>query len=189
MKPTRNILLLLFFLIPVCNFASSLTPASKISVADSSKINWMTIEEAYALSQKEPRKIFIKVYTDWCGWCKKMDKTTFTDPSIVEYINTNFYAVQLNGEDKRPITLGDKTFKLETGAKTHQLAQALLQGKISYPTTVYLDEEFNMLAPVAGYLEAPALNQLLHFYGENYYETMPWDHYIKNSPEKNSSPK
>ena len=40
-------------------------------------VKWLTIEQAQELNKKKPRKIFVDVYTDWCGWCKKMDKTTF----------------------------------------------------------------------------------------------------------------
>ena len=59
------------------------------------KIKWLTFEQAVELSQKEPRKILIDIYTDWCGWCKKMDAATYMHPKIVEYINTHYYAVKV----------------------------------------------------------------------------------------------
>ena len=56
-------------------------------------IKWLTIEQAAERMKKEPRKIVIDVYTDWCGWCKKMDKNTFTDPKVVALVNKDYYAV------------------------------------------------------------------------------------------------
>jgi thioredoxin-related protein len=185
----KSLLILFLLTIPYCGISASHLYKLGVSPADSSKINWITIEEAYVRSRQEPKKIFIKVYTDWCGWCKKMDKITFTDPAIINYINENFYAVRLNAEDKKSITLAEKTFAFDAATKTHELAQALLQGKISYPTTVYLDEDFNMLAPITGYLEVSTLDQLLHFYGENHYENTPWEQFIKNYQQKTISPK
>ena len=35
------------------------------------KIKWMGFEEAVALGEKQPKKLFIDVYTNWCGWCTK----------------------------------------------------------------------------------------------------------------------
>jgi thiol:disulfide interchange protein len=47
------------------------------------KIKWHTLPEAIELNKKEPRKFMIDVYTDWCGWCKRMDATTFSNDTIV----------------------------------------------------------------------------------------------------------
>ena len=54
-----------------------------IPVLSQDKINWMSFEEAIARSKEDPKHIFVDVYTDWCGWCKKMDASTFVDPVIV----------------------------------------------------------------------------------------------------------
>jgi uncharacterized protein YyaL (SSP411 family) len=47
-------------------------------------VNWVTFEQAVELSKKDKRKVFIDVYTDWCGWCKVMDKNTFSDPKVAK---------------------------------------------------------------------------------------------------------
>ncbi|MGB3078914.1 MAG: DUF255 domain-containing protein, partial [Saprospiraceae bacterium] len=46
------------------------------------QINWLTWEEAQAKNQQHPKKFIVDVYTQWCGWCKKMDKATFEEPKI-----------------------------------------------------------------------------------------------------------
>jgi thioredoxin-related protein len=73
------------------------------------EINWMTIEEAELAVKKQPKKILIDVYTDWCGYCKKMDKTTFQDKDMINYLNKEFYCVKMDGEDKNIMTFKGKT--------------------------------------------------------------------------------
>ncbi|NJK95139.1 MAG: DUF255 domain-containing protein [Bacteroidales bacterium] len=67
------------------------------------KVKWYTIEQVVELQKKEPKKILIDVYTDWCGWCKKMDAETFDHPIIAEYINKYYYPVKFNAESKEPV--------------------------------------------------------------------------------------
>src|SRR5688572_12351082 len=71
------------------------------------EIKWMTWEQAAAANEKEPRKIFVDIYTDWCGWCKRMDVTTFIDPAVTKLMNEKFYAVKLNAEQKETIRWRD----------------------------------------------------------------------------------
>ena len=134
-------------------------------------VEWISIEEAAKRNQKNPRKIFIDVYTDWCGWCKKMDRDTFANPKIAEYLNKHYYAVKLDAEGKAPITLNGTTYTFKPENRSHDLAIQLLQGKMSYPTMVYLDENFNMLSPVPGSLNAEQFDKVIRFYGDNHYKT------------------
>lgn len=162
MKPVFSTLLLLCF----C-----------FSIESKAQVNWMTIEEAFAKSQETPKKIFIDVYTDWCGWCKVMDKNTFSHPEVASYLNTHFYPVKLNAEGKAPIKLGEQTFEFNAQQGTHQIAIALLQGKLSYPTVVYLDEKFQMIQPLPGYMDAPTFHPIVTFIGEDHYKREPFDQY------------
>ena len=59
-------------------------------------LTWISFEQAVELQKKEPRKILIDIYTDWCGWCKKMDKYTYTDQSVINNLNTKYYLVKFN---------------------------------------------------------------------------------------------
>ena len=94
------------------------------------KIKWMDFEEAVAMNQKKPKKIFIDMYTDWCGWCKKMDASTFVNPVIVKYMNDNFYAVKFNAERKDAVNFNGTSYVTgnPTGSRSsQQLAQELLR--------------------------------------------------------------
>jgi thioredoxin-related protein len=142
-------------------------------------IKWLTMEEAEAKIKKEPRKIFVDVYTDWCGWCKKMDKDTFSDPEIAAYVNKHYYAVKLDAEGKKPITVRGHTYTFKPEYKSHELALALLNGQMSYPTTVYLDEQMNMLSPIPGYLDKAMFTKIIRYFGDNHHKTMTWKEYEK----------
>lgn len=141
------------------------------------KINWMSIEEAYAKSQVAPKKTIIDVYTGWCGWCKVMDKNTFTDPAVVKYINDNYYAVKLDAESRKDIRVGGKVYKFDEVNKANEAAITLLQGQMSYPSIVYLDEKFNMIQPLPGYMDAKAFHEIITYIGGNYHQKEEFESY------------
>jgi thioredoxin-related protein len=144
---------------------------------DEVEVNWITFEQAIEKSKTEKRKIFIDVYTDWCGWCKVMDKNTFNDPAVAKMLNDKFYAIKFNAEQREDVVFQGTTFKfIENGRSGyHQLAAALMNNQMSYPTVVFLDEEFKMIQPLPGYRKAPEFHMIAQFIGNNHYKTEKWD--------------
>jgi thioredoxin-related protein len=149
-------------------------------------IQWLTIEEAYARIQKEPRKVLVDVYTDWCGWCKVMDRETFKNKSVASYVNEKFYAVKLNAEQKEAIRLGDQKFEFvsEGGGGIHQLALALTNNQPSFPTTVFLDDKFQMIQPLPGYMKAKEFHKVITFFGEDYHKKEAFEIYKSKTYDK-----
>lgn len=145
------------------------------------EIQWMSFEDAVAMTQNEgnTKKVFIDVYTDWCGWCKKMDKDTFQNPEVSKYMQENFYMVKFDAEGKEPIEFDGKTFEYVPSGRRgyHQLAAALLNNRLSYPTVVFLDENMKMLSPVPGYQKVEPFMQIARYFGEDIYKEQDWKSY------------
>jgi thioredoxin-related protein len=154
-----------------------LLASSSFTWGQSGKINWISLEEAFSKVQTSPKKVLVDVYTDWCGWCKVMDQKTFTDPEVVKYVNENYYAVKFNAESKKDVKIGSTLYKFDASNRAHEAAIALLQGKMSYPSIVYLDEKFSMIQPVPGYMEAKAFHQVITFIGGNHHLSEKFDTY------------
>ena len=148
-------------------------------VDEVSPVKWLTFEEAVEKSKTEKRKVFIDVYTDWCGWCKVMDKNTFSDPKVAELLNEKFYPVKFNGEQREDVVFNGTTFKfVESGRNGyHQLAASLLNNQLSYPTVVFLDEEFRMIQPLPGYKQKEEFHMIAKFIGEDHFRSVAWKDY------------
>lgn len=141
-------------------------------------VRWYTIEEAEILTKEEPRVILIDVYTDWCKWCKEMDKQTFSHPVIADLLNTKFYPVKFDAESKEPVTFTGYTFKND--GRTHQLAAALLQGQMSYPSVAYMTGKLELLFAVPGFYPPKDYEPLLHFILDKEYSTTDFESYKKS---------
>jgi thioredoxin-related protein len=142
------------------------------------EIKWMTLEEAVALQKKAPRKIMMDVYANWCGPCKMLDKNTFQNKDVANYVNKNYYAVKFNGEGNEVVNFNGNTFKnpsynpakANTRNSAHQLASYL---QISaYPTIVFFDETGNVIAPIRGYQSPPQLELYLKMFKDDTHKTI-----------------
>jgi thioredoxin-related protein len=110
-----------------------------------------------------------------------MDKNTFQNPEVAAYMKQHFYMVKLDGEGKEPIVFKSQTFSFVPSGRNgyHELAANLLQGQLSYPTVVYLDENMNMLSPVPGYLTPEPFLKIATYFGDDIYKTTTWEDYSK----------
>lgn len=180
-KRQISLLLLLLFIFPFLALSQEEKTEKEKKQGKEVKIKWYSFEEAYNLNKKKPRKIFIDVYTDWCGWCKKMDAETFTNPVIAAYMNKQFYCVKLNAEMKDTLEIdGVKFVNPGKGRSTHQLANELLKGKMSYPSYVFLNEKSQWLTVIPGYQTPADFEPVIHYFGEDAYLKTPWEEYRAN---------
>ncbi|MFC6999890.1 thioredoxin family protein [Rufibacter roseus] len=133
-------------------FRENSSEAELANLDNKPALQWLTLEEALVKSKQHPKKILIDVYTDWCGYCKKMDKQVYQNVAVVDKLNRDFYVVKLNAESRQPITINGTTYRFKPEYKAHELAVALLQGELSYPSTVFLNEQQQVMQRVAGYI-------------------------------------
>lgn len=158
------------------------TQVSPLKPAERGIVNWMTIEQALEKSKVEKKKIFVDMYTDWCGWCKHMDSTTFVDANVARYLNEHFYPVKFNAEQEKDIVFKDKTYRFKKSGTRgyHELAAFWLNNRLSFPTVVFLDETQQLIQPVPGYQDADKMEAIINYFGSDSHKKTPWESYEKN---------
>lgn len=141
-------------------------------LAHTQTVKWYSFQEAVELNKKSPRNILVDVYTDWCGWCKVMDKQTFSKADIAKILNKEFYAVKLNAETNDTIQFQGKTFVNEKrgNRSPHNLAIALLQGKLSYPNIVFLNKDNQLLGAIPGFKKPKDMRAILDYISKELYK-------------------
>ena len=176
-----TIFILLLSVVFVFSSFNSVESSATINKNAKDSITWYSWEEAIKLNDSIPKKLFIDVYTDWCGWCKRMDATTFKDSAVVEIMNRDFYAIKLDAEMKENVVFKGYTFKFDPklGRRgCHELAASLLENRMSYPSFVAMDEEVRRITIISGYQEANPMQKILSFLAEEKYKTMSYKDYV-----------
>ena len=137
-----------------------------VTVADKTK--WMTLQQVSDSLQKQKRPVLIDLYTDWCGWCKVMDKKTYSNKNVSAYLQDKFYAVKIDAESRQAFTWNGKSYTFNQNYRANDFAVYLTQGQLSYPTTVIIPVDGEPQA-IPGYLAPRELELLLKYFGEGHF--------------------
>ena len=169
----KKTLLLLVAIIALAGCA----PAQK-----NGQVDWKNIKEAASI-QNSQKLYFMDFYTSWCGWCKKMDSETFTDPTVAKILSKYYIAVKFDAESNVEFTWAGQTFAGNpsyNGRKSpHQFAYHILGQKMGYPTSVFFSPSKELLSVVPGYCKPNELAQMLWYFASGDCTKYSWDQYAK----------
>lgn len=146
------------------------------------KIRWISWEEAMEKTKENPKKIFVDIYTEWCGWCKKLDASTLSKDFIAKYINENFYAVKFDAQYKHPIVYEGKEYNYvkTSNGNYHELAAALLRNNLKFPSVVFIDEDMMVIESLSMYINAVEMEKILNYYATDSYKVILWRKFSKS---------
>ena len=144
--------------------------------AGSTELKWLSYNQAQAIAEKTHKPMLVDIYTDWCGWCKRMDATTYHDPKVIQTLNTSFVLVRVNAESSRPVRYMKEDL-------TEQRLSREVFGVTGFPTTIFLKPSGELIAGQPGYLAADVFDSILRYVGSGAYAKMKYDEFMR---QKNS---
>lgn len=134
----------------------------------SESVNWLTFEQLQDSLAVKPKKVFIDFYTEWCTYCRKMDKVVFTKPDVINLLNDQYYAIRFDAESDETVNFSGQVFQNEQSGKSrnpvHQIAQLLggRNNKFTPPVLVVLDQDFRITARYFQYMDSKKLVMALN---------------------------
>ncbi|MDC0637424.1 thioredoxin fold domain-containing protein [Flavobacteriaceae bacterium] len=148
------------------------------SAVSAQGIEWMSFAEALEAQKTQPKKIFVDMYTVWCGPCKLYDRNTFAQKDVAAYINTHFYPVKFNAEGDQEVFYKNRLFrnarydpaKAKKRNSVHDLSRYF--DISAYPTVMFLDENGDLIKRVRGYRKPEQLEVFLKFFGTDLWKTI-----------------
>jgi thioredoxin-related protein len=143
-------------------------------------LQWLTLKEAQDKTKGQPRVILMDIYTDWCYWCKVMEKNTYTDARVAAYVADKFYPVRFNAESKDSVSWKGQSFAFNPSYKVNELALSLTKGHLAYPTTVIITPDDRAPQYISGYLKPVDIEPVLKYFGEGAYKTTSYQVFKKN---------
>jgi len=141
------------------------------AAATSEEIQWLSYDKGLARAKSEGKPVVIDFFTSWCGYCKKMDKSTFKDPAVVKFLKENFVTVRVDGEAKTMVS--------HEGEQISERSLTKAYGVRGFPTFWFLDSEGKKIGPAPGYKPTEAFLPLLRYVGGSHYKTMSYENFLK----------
>ncbi len=160
----------LLITIPLILTSSADVLGQKKGRAKSIELRWTKLETAVKTAAEQDKPVMVDVYTDWCGWCKKMDKEVFNNPDVAEALDRMFTLAKVNGESRESITY--------KGQKTDGFGIVQGFGIRGYPALIFLDSKGDVLTIIPGYIDAENFLPIVEFLGGKHYEKMEWEAYL-----------
>jgi thioredoxin-related protein len=157
------------------------TKKNPSSTQKADSLIWYRYDKGLAKAKKEKKHVMVAFYTNWCGWCKRMDKITYADEKVKKALNGSYVAIKVNAESKEEVEVDGKKIT------ERELAQ---QFRVrSFPTTWFLKQSADKIAPYMGYADAQTFLNVLNFIKDDLYDKMTFEEYLKNQDKNNDKEK
>ena len=140
--------------------------------AANNKLQWYSFDEGLAKAKKEKKMVLIDFYTDWCGYCQKMDAETYSNEKVINYLNSKYVLIKINPEKS-----GDLNYK-GTSYTLSSFTRGL--GINGYPSTLFMEYNEELITLVPGYIKTDEFMNIIEFIGDGHYKTKKYDEFIKS---------
>ncbi len=154
--------------------------SAKVIEPSSTKLTWLNLEEVSSKIKDQPKPVIIDIYTNWCHWCKVMDKTTYGNEKVGQYINEHFYAAKVDAESKENLKWRNNTYPFNEQYRVNEFALYATNGQVSFPTTLIIPDENAAPIPIAGFMDPKEIEPILKYFGEGNYKTKTFTEFQKD---------
>ena len=138
---------------------------------DGGEVEWKEFNRGIEIAKKEKKYVIIDFYTDWCGWCKKMDNLTYSDREVQRLLSSHFVSIKINAEDElHSLVYENKTYTYA------EFTQYL--GINGFPTTVFLDPDGKAITKVPGFIQKEKMAKILNYFSSESYKKQTFDEFI-----------
>ncbi len=134
--------------------------------------NFISLNDAISEAEESGKMVLIDVYTEWCGFCRRMNTETYADTSVKEALDKYYHVVRLDAESDDIVTFQGVELTKQEFAESF--------GIYSFPTTVFLEPDSAPFASQPGFIEAETFHKLLVYVGTEAYKFTPFDEFELN---------
>jgi len=128
-------------------------------MAETKEIQWQPYDTGIKMIKEQNKKGFLHFYTDWCTYCKIMNKQTFIDAKIIDYLNDNFVAIRVNADKQKDV------------AKKYGVSR--------FPNTWFISEDSSSLSSQPGFIPPEMLLNMLKFLNTDSFKEMKFSEFIQ----------
>jgi thioredoxin-related protein len=140
-------------------------------------VRWRDWDSGLKEARDKKLPVLVDVYTDWCGWCKRMDRDVYSQPEVRDYLSRKFVTVKLDAEATDPARYEDQDYTGRTLASHF--------GITGYPTTIFLRASGDHLINAPGYIPADRFLAVLRYIGDGYMDRgVTWEQYKSQGTKK-----
>lgn len=152
--------------------ATLLLLSGKAAAGEKNGLAWVSFDKGLAEAKQVNKKVLIDVYTDWCGWCKKMDVDTYNDAGVASYLKAHYVLVKLNGESDATLTYRGTQYTERELAAGFSVS--------GYPTTIFLKSNGDPITTYPGFADASKFRAIISFIAEEHYRSKKFEEYMKS---------